>query len=134
MAEFVKAASTNEIAPGQARLVTVKGRDIVLFNIEGAFFALENACTHAEGPLAEGEVLGHEVTCAHGMVQSSTSGRERSSVHQPMKPSRATACASGEPTSRSSYSDHHETRQSRGHGQQIGSSRCPSQSLQRFNA
>ena len=44
MAEFVKAASINEIAPGQARLVTVKGKEIVLFNIEGAFFALENAC------------------------------------------------------------------------------------------
>ena len=67
MAEFVKAASINEIAPGQARLVTVKGKEIVLFNIEGAFFALENACTHEEGPLAEGEVLGHEVTCPwHG--------------------------------------------------------------------
>jgi nitrite reductase/ring-hydroxylating ferredoxin subunit len=28
---------------------------------------LENACTHEEGPLSEGEVLGHEVTCPwHG--------------------------------------------------------------------
>ena len=67
MAEFVKAASIDEVAPGQARLVNVKGREIVLFNIEGAFFALENACTHEEGPLAEGEVVGHEVTCPwHG--------------------------------------------------------------------
>jgi len=67
VAEFVKAANTDEVAPGQARLVNVKGREIVLFNIEGAFFALENACTHEEGPLAEGEVLGHEVTCPwHG--------------------------------------------------------------------
>jgi 3-phenylpropionate/trans-cinnamate dioxygenase ferredoxin subunit len=67
MAEFVKAASTNEITLGQARLVTVKGREIVLFNIEGAFFALESACTHEEGPLSEGEALGHEVTCPwHG--------------------------------------------------------------------
>jgi nitrite reductase/ring-hydroxylating ferredoxin subunit len=64
--EFVKAASTSEIAPGQARLVTVKGREIVLFNVEGAF-ALANACPHEEGPLAEGEVSGHEVTCPwHG--------------------------------------------------------------------
>jgi 3-phenylpropionate/trans-cinnamate dioxygenase ferredoxin component len=67
MTEFVKAASTNEIAPGQARLVIVKGGEIVLFNIEGEFFALQNACTHEEGPLAEGEVSGHEVTCPwHG--------------------------------------------------------------------
>jgi 3-phenylpropionate/trans-cinnamate dioxygenase ferredoxin subunit len=67
MTEFVKAARIDEIAPGQALLVVVKGRQIVLFNIEGEFFALQNACTHEEGPLAEGEVSGHEVTCPwHG--------------------------------------------------------------------
>jgi nitrite reductase/ring-hydroxylating ferredoxin subunit len=37
------------------------------FNIEGSFFALDNACTHEEGPLAEGDIEGHEVTCPwHG--------------------------------------------------------------------
>ena len=67
MAEFVKVAIMNEIAPGQARLVNIKGKEIALFNIEGTFFALENACTHEEGPLAEGELEGHEVTCPwHG--------------------------------------------------------------------
>jgi 3-phenylpropionate/trans-cinnamate dioxygenase ferredoxin subunit len=67
MGEFVKAASTSEIAPGQGRLVNIKGKEIVLFNIEGTFFALANACTHEEGPLAEGEVSGYEVTCPwHG--------------------------------------------------------------------
>ena len=67
MAEYVKAARTDEIAPGQARLVIVKGKEIALFNIDGDFFALDNLCTHEEGPLAEGEVEGHEVTCPwHG--------------------------------------------------------------------
>jgi 3-phenylpropionate/trans-cinnamate dioxygenase ferredoxin subunit len=67
MAEFVKVASADEIAPGQARLVNVRGKEIALFNIEGNFFALENACTHEEGPLAEGDIEGHEVTCPwHG--------------------------------------------------------------------
>ena len=67
MAEFVKAARTGEVAPGQARLVVVKGKEIALFNVDGAYFALANACTHEEGPLAEGEVEGHEVTCPwHG--------------------------------------------------------------------
>ena len=67
MAEFVKVASTNEIASGQARLVNIKGKEIALFNIEGTFFAFENAYTHEEGPLAEGEIEGHEVTCPwHG--------------------------------------------------------------------
>ena len=67
MGEFVKVASASEIAPGQARLVNIKGREIALFNIEGSFFALDNACTHEEGPLVEGDIEGHEVTCpCHG--------------------------------------------------------------------
>jgi nitrite reductase/ring-hydroxylating ferredoxin subunit len=46
MGEFLKVANTNEIAPGQARLINIKGKEIALFNIEGIFFALQNACTH----------------------------------------------------------------------------------------
>jgi nitrite reductase/ring-hydroxylating ferredoxin subunit len=63
MTEFVKVAMTNEIEPGQARLVDVKGKKIALFNVEGQFFAIDNTCTHRGGPLAEGEISGHEVTC-----------------------------------------------------------------------
>lgn len=67
MAEFVKVAGINEIAPGQGILVTVKGTDIAVFNVDGNYFALSNACSHEEGPLAEGELSGHEVTCPwHG--------------------------------------------------------------------
>ena len=58
MGEFVKVASASEIAPGQARLVNIKGKEIALFNIEGSFFALDNACTHEEGPLAGGRHRG----------------------------------------------------------------------------
>ena len=49
MGEFVKVASANEIAPGQAQLINIKGEEIALFNIEGVFFAVQNACTHEEG-------------------------------------------------------------------------------------
>ena len=67
MADFVKAARTTAIEPDQARLVEVKGKQIALFNVDGQFFALDNTCTHRGGPLADGEVLGHEVTCPwHG--------------------------------------------------------------------
>ena len=62
MADYMKVAKTTEIEPGQARLVDVKGRSIALFNVDGQFFALDNTCTHKGGPLAEGEISGHEVT------------------------------------------------------------------------
>ena len=42
MADYVKVAKTDEIEPGQARLIDVKGTQIALFNIEGQFFALTN--------------------------------------------------------------------------------------------
>jgi len=67
LADFVKVAKTNEIEPGQARLVDVQGKQIALFNVDGKFFALANTCTHRGGPLAEGRDLRHEVTCPwHG--------------------------------------------------------------------
>jgi nitrite reductase/ring-hydroxylating ferredoxin subunit len=67
LADFGMVAKTNEIEPGQARLVDVQGKQIALFNVDGKFFALANTCTHRGGPLAEGEISGHEVTCPwHG--------------------------------------------------------------------
>ena len=42
MADFVKVANTNEIEPGQTRLVDVKGKEIALFNVDGQFFAPDN--------------------------------------------------------------------------------------------
>src|SRR5262245_61921840 len=67
MTDFVKVAKADEINPGQARLIDVKGKQIAVFNINGDFFAIDNMCTHEEASLAEGEILGHEVTCPlHG--------------------------------------------------------------------
>ena len=65
MADFVRVAKINELQPGQARQVVAKGKPIALFNVDGKFFAIDNACTHRNGPLAEGDVSGHEVTCPH---------------------------------------------------------------------
>ena len=67
MTHFVKVARTDDIKPGQARLVDARGRQIALFNINGEFFAIDNMCTHEQASLAEGEISGHEVTCPlHG--------------------------------------------------------------------
>ena len=67
MTGFVRVARTDEIGPGQARLVEVKGKQVAVFNIDGEFFAIDNMCTHEEASLAEGNVSGHEVTCPlHG--------------------------------------------------------------------
>jgi nitrite reductase/ring-hydroxylating ferredoxin subunit len=75
MADFVKVGKTSDIEPGQARLVEVKGKRIAVFNVDGQFFVLDNTCTHRGGPLAEGKISGHEVTCPwHGATFDIRSG------------------------------------------------------------
>lgn len=67
MAEFLKVAKTEEIAPGQARRVEVHGKRIALFNVDGNLYALDDTCTHRGGPLSEGVIAGELVTCPwHG--------------------------------------------------------------------
>lgn len=75
MPEFVKAATTGQIPPGEGKLVEAGGKKIALFNVDGTFYAIDNTCTHRGGPLSEGMVEGTEVTCPwHGAVFNITSG------------------------------------------------------------
>src|SRR5437899_11299645 len=75
MAQFIKVASTADLAPGEAKRVEVAGTKIALFNLEGSFYAIDDTCTHRGGPLSEGEVSGEEVTCPwHGAVYTITTG------------------------------------------------------------
>ena len=44
MAKKHVVAAVSEIPPGSRKLVSAYGRAIVVFNIEGEFFALSNRC------------------------------------------------------------------------------------------
>lgn len=75
MAEFVKVARTEDVAPGQGKMVEVNGKKIAVFNVEGAYYAIDDTCTHHGGPLSEGELAGKEVTCPwHGAIFDVTTG------------------------------------------------------------
>ena len=58
MVRRVVVARANEIAPGDRKLVDVAGRAIVVFNINGEFFALANRCPHKAGELCKGKITG----------------------------------------------------------------------------
>lgn len=75
MAGFVKVAQSDEIAPGQGKMIEVGGKKIALFNVEGAFYAIDDTCTHRGGPLSEGSLEGTEVTCPwHGAIYDVSTG------------------------------------------------------------
>jgi nitrite reductase/ring-hydroxylating ferredoxin subunit len=44
-------------------VVTLDGRDVVLFRVEGRIHAFENRCPHEGNPLSEGEILGPTLVC-----------------------------------------------------------------------
>src|SRR5215831_19028323 len=67
MAEFQKAAETQDVPSGQGIKVKVGDKHIALFNSEGTYYAIDDTCPHKGGPLWEGEVTGTRVTCPwHG--------------------------------------------------------------------
>ena len=73
--DFVTVALTHEIPPGTGRTVEVDGIWIALFNVEGRFYAVDNSCPHAGGPLGEGTLCEEVVECPwHGWRFSVISG------------------------------------------------------------
>ncbi len=51
-------ASTDEIPDGGRKIVTIEGRSIGVFNVEGDYFALRNRCPHQGAALCEGKLWG----------------------------------------------------------------------------
>jgi nitrite reductase (NADH) small subunit len=59
----LRVAGAGEIAPGEARVVDLNGRAIAVFNVDGAYYAIDNTCPHRGGPLANGDLDGAVVAC-----------------------------------------------------------------------
>ena len=59
-------ATTDEIGPGQRRIVEIDGRSIGVFNVGGRYYALRNTCPHAGAPLCEGTLSGLVTSSAPG--------------------------------------------------------------------
>ena len=75
MAGFVKVAKTDDLAPGQGKVVEAGDKTIALFNVGGKYYAINDTCTHQGGPLSEGDLNGKQVTCPwHGAVFDVTTG------------------------------------------------------------
>jgi 3-phenylpropionate/trans-cinnamate dioxygenase ferredoxin subunit len=62
-----KIASASDIAPGTTRRVVVEGQEILICNVDGNFFAIEDVCTHDGGPLDQGDLEDACIVCPrHG--------------------------------------------------------------------
>lgn len=67
MPDFVKVARASDVPDPGRIVVEVAERLVVLVHVGGQFFALDDVCTHDDGPLGEGELEGYEIICPrHG--------------------------------------------------------------------
>ena len=75
MGDFRTVAKVSEIRTDEMKLVDLDGEEVVIANVDGAFFAFGNECTHVGGPLVEGVLEGETVTCPlHASVFNVKSG------------------------------------------------------------
>ena len=67
MSRFVTAGPAAEIAPGEREIYAIEGLYIAVFNVGGTYYAIEDVCTHDDGPLVEGDLDGFSIECPrHG--------------------------------------------------------------------
>jgi Ferredoxin subunits of nitrite reductase and ring-hydroxylating dioxygenases len=62
-------ARTTEIPPGGNKVVGVDGRDIVVFHVNGEFFALLNRCPHEGAPLDKAACVARLTSPEPGVYQ-----------------------------------------------------------------
>lgn len=64
---FLPVCRTPELPHGERLFIEIDGKPVVIINQDGEYFALDDVCTHDDGPLGDGEVEDHEIICPrHG--------------------------------------------------------------------
>ena len=63
MPTLVRAAAIRDIPPGHSKVLHIHGREIALFNADGAFYAVKNICPHRGTSLDRGAVENGVLTC-----------------------------------------------------------------------
>ena len=53
----------SDISPGKMQKVTADGKEILVMNVDGNYFAMNDTCTHAGASLADGKLDGSILTC-----------------------------------------------------------------------
>ncbi len=65
--EYIEIAPASELPNGERLFVEAADKSIVIFNIAGQFFAIDDVCTHDDGPLGDGDLEGYNIVCPrHG--------------------------------------------------------------------
>lgn len=65
--QWIDVASESELAPGEYEVLELDEVLIAVFNLDGAYYAIEDVCTHDDEELTGGPVDGDQIICPrHG--------------------------------------------------------------------
>jgi 3-phenylpropionate/trans-cinnamate dioxygenase ferredoxin component len=74
--EYLEIAPAGECPSGERLFVTIENTPIVIFNIAGKFFAIEDTCSHDGNPLDDAPIEGDDIVCLrHGAHFDLRSGK-----------------------------------------------------------
>ncbi|MBM3270381.1 MAG: Rieske 2Fe-2S domain-containing protein [Candidatus Sericytochromatia bacterium] len=75
MSDFVPVGKAADIEPGAWQKYQVGPSEVVVFNVDGQFHAIDDTCPHRGGPLSHGFLEGQVVYCPlHGWPFDVTTG------------------------------------------------------------
>jgi nitrite reductase/ring-hydroxylating ferredoxin subunit len=60
---YVEVAKIDEISPGNMKHVELDGKEIVVSNVNGKFYAMDERCGHMNARLSNGNINQNIVTC-----------------------------------------------------------------------
>ena len=64
---YTKVADVGELGPGDVKTVEMGPDQVLLVNVDGTIYAVDDICSHAYASLAEGDLAGDEIECPlHG--------------------------------------------------------------------
>lgn len=64
---FVTVAKVGEIPKGGRKIVRLDDRPVAIFHLDDGYYAMDDVCTHDDGPVAEGALEGDVIECPrHG--------------------------------------------------------------------
>ena len=75
--DYVEAAQVSEISNGQMKHAEINGKEIVIANLDGKFYAFAERCGHMNARLSRGNINQNIVTCPfHAAKFDITSGKK----------------------------------------------------------
>jgi 3-phenylpropionate/trans-cinnamate dioxygenase ferredoxin component len=77
--KYHKIGKVEDIPDGERVFFEIQGHSIVLFSLDGKFLAIDDSCSHDNGPIGDGEIEGEDIICPrHGARFDLRSGKVKS--------------------------------------------------------